>query len=166
METRKAQEARIKGGTVLPDDVSNAMAFVNRLRSAFSWIRGLDASAPLDETTLDGLLIVKASVQSVASSTKSAESNIRDFVIARADAGDGLFEPSTETDTLFLGLDTHAKRFSVERQVRPYFDKDAFIRSLVEDGVLTQDECDERSARFTETPTIPVVRFIKNSRTS
>ena len=162
METRKAQEARIKGGIVLPDDVRVAQGFVNRLRSAFSWVRGISASEALDETTLDGLLIVKSAVQSVVSSGRAAEGNIRDLVLSRAAAGDALFERSATSDTVFLGLPTHEKRFSVAQHDQTSFDQKGFIASLVADGLLTQDEADDRVAQFTTMVIVPKVIYKPN----
>ena len=116
----------------------------------------------LFRSTLNGLLIVKSAVQGVASAGRAAESNIRDLVLARAAAGDALFETSATSDTLFLGLPTHEKRFSVEQHGSSSFDQTAFIASLVEDGLMTQDEADERVARFTTMAIVPKVIYKPN----
>ena len=162
METRKDQKARIAGGTTLPSDVSDAFGFVNRLRSAFDWVRTISATEPLTETTVDGLLVVKASVQSVVTSGEAAEKVLRNLVVARADAGDDLFVESDTTDTVFLGLPTHAKRFSVENRTRTAFDLDRFVDGLVADGRITRAEADARIAAATDHPTSRVVAFKPN----
>lgn len=161
-ETRKAQESRIHAGAALPEDVSKAQGFANRLRSAFAWVRGIDAAAPLSETTLDGLLIVKTAVQSVITSGEAAERIVRDLIVARADASDGLFVESDTTDTLFLGLPTHPKRFSVENRTRSAFDLQAFLGALVADGILSESESARRVAAATTYPVSRVVAYKPN----
>lgn len=161
-ETRKAQEQRIHGGAALPEDVSKAIGFANRLRSAFAWARGIDPTAPLNEVALDGLLTVKAAVQSVITSGDAAERVIRDLVVARADAGDGLFVASDTTSTVFLGLPTHPKRFSVEDKTRKAFDLQAFLGALVADGVLTEAQAAARVAAATTYPVSRAVAFKSN----
>lgn len=161
-ETRKARMTRIASGIVVPGDTAAAFAFVNRLRSAFGRFAALDESAPVDEATLDGLLTAKEDTQLVGDGVSVAESIVKAWVIARADAGDALYTPDDTTDTVYLGLPTHAKRFSVERKVREGVDAEGLLAALVRDGFLTVVQADTYREAFTKRTPFTAVAYKSN----
>lgn len=149
-ETRKGRQERIAGGVALPSDVRSAFGFANRLRTAFDWVRTLSTTSPLGEETVDTLLTVHEAIQTVGDGVKGATDVVKAIVLGRADAGDALYVPDPATTTLYLGLPTHAKRFSVETvKGRTTVDHAALLDSLVADGLITASEAAVRVARFT-----------------
>lgn len=151
-ETRKGRTGRIAGGIALPSDVRAAFGFANRLRSAFDWVRTLPVGEPLGEATVDTLLTVHETIQTVGDGVKGATDVVKAIVLGRADAGDALYVPDPTTTTLYLGMPTHDKRFSVEWvKGRTSVDHAALLESLVADGLISRTEAAARLARFTVT---------------
>lgn len=159
-ETRKARMLRIASGMATPDDVSAGMAFVNRLRSAFTWLASLDEGQPLTEPLLDTLLTVKEDTQVAADGCKVAEDLSRAYIIARAEAGDGLFVPDGITSTVYLGLPTHDKKVSVESSVRVTVDSTGMLAAMVRDGLLTEAVAEAYRVAFSTVKPTKSVRFI------
>lgn len=156
-ESRVDRLARIARGMTDANDAAAAFAFANRLRSAFVAFTRLDEGAPLTEPMLDALLTAKEATQVVADGTKVAEDIVKSFVAARAAAGDALYTPDDTTTTVYLGLPTFPKRFSVENREKDTVDAAGMVAAMVRDGLLTAAQGDTYLATFTKhTPYLAV----------
>lgn len=161
-ESRKDRLARIAAGMTDANDASAAFAFANRLRSAFVAFSRLDEGAPITEAALDGLLTAKEATQVVDDGCEAAEKIVKAFVIARADAGDALFVPDDTTSTVYLGLPTYPKRFTVERKSRATVDSAGMLAALVRDGLLTERDAATYLEAFTKPTPYTAVAYKSN----
>lgn len=161
-ESRKDRMARIASGIANPNDASSGMAFVNRLRSAFTWFASLDEDAPITEPVLDALLTAKEATQVVEDGCEVAEKLVKAYAIARAKAGDSLFVPDASTTTVYLGLPTHPKRLTVESKSRDTIDTVEMLAAMVRDGLLTVATAEAYRTAFTKSTPFHAVAFKDN----